>query len=135
MRAGLEMRPAHFPGRASIDAYGNGGFRFADMSHQGSLLMLPSGIYGWATTTFADASMDTLQEVVADAAEIEVLLFGCGNDLLPVPKALKEALAEHGIRTEPMSTGAAVRTYNVLMAEDRQVAAALIAVAEAKKAR
>ncbi len=38
---------AHFPGRAPIDAYGNGGFRFADMSHRGSILCLPSGIYGW----------------------------------------------------------------------------------------
>ncbi|MEO0543962.1 MAG: Mth938-like domain-containing protein [Pseudomonadota bacterium] len=135
MRAGIEMRAAHFPGRASIDAYGNGGFRFADMSHQGSILMLPSGIYAWNVQSFADVTMDTLSEIVSDADDIEVLLFGCGSDLLPVPKALKQSLGELGIRTEPMSTGAAVRTYNVLMAEDRQVAAALIAVDEAKSAR
>ena len=135
IRAGIEMRAAHFPGRASIDAYGNGGFRFADMSHQGSILMLPSGIYAWDVAAFSGISMDKLAEVVADASEIEVLLFGCGHDLLPVPKDVKEPLADLGIRTEPMSTGAAVRTYNVLMAEDRQVAAALIAVDEAKLAR
>uniref|UniRef100_UPI0019535063 hypothetical protein n=1 Tax=Stenotrophomonas maltophilia TaxID=40324 RepID=UPI0019535063 len=45
---GIEIRDAHFPGRAPIDAYGNGGFRFADMSHRGSILCLPSGIHGWA---------------------------------------------------------------------------------------
>ena len=38
---------AHFPRPAQIDAYGNGGFRFAGMSHQGSILCLPSGIHGW----------------------------------------------------------------------------------------
>lgn len=135
IRAGIEMRAAHFPGRAPIDAYGAGGFRFAEMSHQGSILMLPSGIYAWDVTSFADISMGKLSEVVADAEEIEVLLFGCGNDLMPVPKALRDELSALGIRTEPMSTGAAVRTYNVLMAEDRQVAAALIAVDEAKLAR
>lgn len=47
MAKGIEIRDAHFPGRAPIDAYGNGGFRFADMSHRGSLLCLPSGIHGW----------------------------------------------------------------------------------------
>ena len=44
---GITIRDAHFPGRPGFDSYGNGGFRFADMSHKGSLLLLPSGIYGW----------------------------------------------------------------------------------------
>ncbi len=48
-QTGIEIRAAHFPGRAPIDAYGNGGFRFAGMSHKGSLLCLPSGVYGWGT--------------------------------------------------------------------------------------
>ena len=42
--AGIIIREAHYPGRAPIEAYGNGGFRFADMSHRGSLLALPSGM-------------------------------------------------------------------------------------------
>ena len=44
---GFLMEPARFPGRAPIEAYGNGGFRFADMSHRGSILALPSGIEAW----------------------------------------------------------------------------------------
>ncbi|MEL6436238.1 MAG: MTH938/NDUFAF3 family protein [Pseudomonadota bacterium] len=135
MRAGLEMRPARFPGRAPVDAYGNGGFRFADMSHRGSILMLPSGIYAWPIDAFADASMANLGQVAEDADDIEVLLFGCGADMMRVPAALREALGELGIRPDPMSTGAAVRTYNVLLAEDRRVGAAFIAVDEAKKSR
>ncbi|QBK32320.1 Mth938-like domain-containing protein [Roseitalea porphyridii] len=133
MRAGIEIRDAHFPGRAPIDAYGNGGFRFAEMSHRGSILALPSGIYGWDAATFEDIDLTRLEKVVADADEIEVLLVGCGPDLRVLPKALRDTLrTEHGIVTETMATGAAVRTFNVLLAEERAVAAALIAVEEAR---
>ena len=133
IRAGLEMRDAHFPGRAPIDAYGNGGFRFAEMSHRGSILALPSGIYGWDVTLFEDVDLQSLAKVIADAADIEVLLVGCGSDLAVLPKALRQTLREdHGIVTEAMATGAAVRTFNVLLAEERAVAAALIAVDDAR---
>lgn len=133
VRAGIEIRDAHFPGRAPIDAYGAGGFRFAEMSHRGSILALPSGIHGWDVQRFADIDLQSLEKVVADAADIEVLLVGCGPDLRVLPKDLRETLREeHGIVTEAMATGAAVRTFNVLLAEERAVAAALIAVEEAR---
>ncbi len=127
-RTGLEIREAHFPGRAQIDAYGNGGFRFADMSHRGSLLALPSGFHGWDAVNFGDVDAASLTKVFEEAAAIEVLLIGCGPDLRPIPRDLKDALREAGIRAEPMATGAAVRTFNVMLAEERAVAAALIAV-------
>ena len=133
IRAGLEIRDAHFPGRAPIDAYGNGGFRFADMSHRGSILALPSGIHGWDVERFEDIGPGSFAKVIADADAIEVLLIGCGSDLRVLPKALRETLREeHGIVTEAMATGAAVRTFNVLLAEERAVAAALIAVDDAR---
>ncbi|MGB7433697.1 MAG: MTH938/NDUFAF3 family protein, partial [Ahrensia sp.] len=122
----------HFPGRAPIDAYGNGGFRFADMSHRGSVLALPSGIHGWDVKAFADIDAAGLDKVIADAAEIDVLLIGCGPDLMPLPKELRELLAAHSISVDVMSTGAAVRTYNILIAEERAAACALIAVEEAR---
>lgn len=122
------MRKAHFPGRAPIEAYGNGGFRFADMSHRGSLLCLASGIYGWEPRDAASLSIDDFARLFAEANQIEVLLVGTGKELRPIPKPLREALHEARISADPMSTGAAVRTFNVLLAEDRAVAAALIAV-------
>jgi uncharacterized protein len=125
---GIEIRAAHFPGRAPIDAYGNGGFRFADMSHRGSLLCLPSGIHGWNAVDAANLTEADFELVLAQAAEIEILLVGTGSVLKPLPKALKRRFREAGISSDPMSTGAAVRTFNVLLAEDRAVAAALIAV-------
>jgi uncharacterized protein len=125
---GIEIRAAHFPGRAPIDAYGNGGFRFADMSHVGSILCLPSGIHSWAPKNAAALALEDLERMLAEAGDVEVLLFGMGRDLRPIPKPIKEALRVWRISSDPMSTGAAVRTYNVLLAEERRVAAALIAV-------
>jgi uncharacterized protein len=128
VRKGITIREQHFPGRAPIDAYGNGGFRFADMSHRGSILCLPSGIYGWPVVEGDELDMAKLEKVLADAADIEVLLVGTGTTLKPLGKPLREALRGIGISADPMSTGAAVRTYNILLAEQRAVAAALIAV-------
>ncbi|THK40154.1 hypothetical protein EHS39_03100 [Ensifer sp. MPMI2T] len=128
MAKGIEIREAHFPGRAPIDAYGNGGFRFADMSHRGSVLMLPSGIYAWDAVEGDPLSVDTFKRVLDEAREIEVLLVGTGREIRPLPVELKAALRAQNISSDPMSTGAAVRTYNVMLAESRAVAAALIAV-------
>ncbi|MCC0043771.1 MAG: Mth938-like domain-containing protein [Brucellaceae bacterium] len=128
MGAGIQIREAHFPGRAPIDAYGNGGFRFADMSHRGSLLCLPSGIHGWDAVSASELAPAHFAKVVAEAADIGILLIGAGSDIMRLPKPLRELLSEAGIAADTMSTGAAVRTYNVLLAEDRAVAAALIAV-------
>jgi len=128
MAQGIVMREAHFPGRAPIEAYGNGGFRFADMSHRGSLLCLPSGIYGWQPADPAALVAEDFARLFAEAGDIVILLVGCGKELKPIPKPLRAALRDAHVSADPMSTGAAVRTYNVLLAEDRAVAAALIAV-------
>ncbi|MBP2238067.1 uncharacterized protein J2Z31_004594 [Sinorhizobium kostiense] len=122
------MREAHFPGRAPIDAYGNGGFRFADMSHRGSVLMLPSGTYAWDISEGDPLAIGKFKRVLDEAREIEVLLVGTGREIRPLPADLKAALKAASIFSDPMNTGAAVRTYNVMLAESRAVAAALIAV-------
>lgn len=127
-RSGIEMRDAHFPGRAPIDSYGNGGFRFSDMSHRGSLLCLPSGIYGWNVTTPDELILENFQKVFDEASEIEILLVGSGLDLVPIKPELRSRLRDCQISADPMSTGAAVRTFNVLLAEGRAVAAAFLVV-------
>lgn len=124
---GLRLKEAHYPGRAPIEAYGNGGFRFADMSHRGAILCVPSGIYGWRPDTFealTAADFDRLE----DEDGVEFLLLGTGTELRPVPAAIRERLLAHGVRVEPMSTGAAVRTFNVLLSEGRPVGAGLLPV-------
>lgn len=125
--AGIVIRDAHFPGRAPVDSYGNGGFRFADMSHRGSILCLPSGIYGWSAKTVDDLTLSNFQQVLKETG-LELMLVGTGPDLVPLSPRLKEGLAAKGIRADSMSTGAAARTFNVLLAEGRAVGAALLAV-------
>ena len=112
-----------------IDSYGAGGFSFAGMSHRGSILALPDGVHSWSATQPPEITADSLAPVFASPrGTIELLLFGTGADLVPVPPALRAKLKAAGIVAEPMATGAAARTYNILLGERRRVAAALIAV-------
>jgi len=127
MVKGIEIRNAHFPGRAPLDAYGNGGFRFADMSHRGSILCLPSGIYGWEPKRAVPTPGD-IARILAESGNIEILLVGTGEQLHVLPADVREVLRAHHIAADTMNTGAAVRTFNVLLGEDRAVAAALFAV-------
>ncbi len=120
---------ARYPGTAPIDAYGNGGFRFADMSHRGSILCLPSGIYAWDVAREAAVRPADLSHVLAELAPPAFLLLGTGSSqIFPSPE-LRAAFTAAGLGLEAMSTGAACRTYNVLLGEGRPVAAALVAVA------
>jgi uncharacterized protein len=117
------------PGRYPIDAYGNGGFRFADMSHRGSILALPSGVYAWSVASIADVTRDSLAPVFEEGDALELLLLGTGLDVTAFPEPLRQRFRDARIRLDVMQTGAAARTYNILLGENRKVGAALIAVA------
>ena len=126
---GRDLQDGFVPGRHLIDAYGNGGFRFAEMSHRGSILVLPSGVRAWEVADARAIDRTALRPVQAEASTIELLLVGTGLDIVPLPDGLRRWLKEAGIGLDVMQTGAAARTYNILMAENRKVAAALVAVA------
>ncbi|MFC3693671.1 Mth938-like domain-containing protein [Chenggangzhangella methanolivorans] len=118
----------HLPGRHLIDAYGSGGFRLADLGHRGSLLGLPSGMWAWPYARPAELDEAAFARVFAEADEIDTLLIGMGADIAGLKPALREAFRAAGIVAEPMATGAAARTWNILVGERRRVAAALLAV-------
>jgi uncharacterized protein len=117
------------PGSHEIESFGAGGFRFADMSHRGSILVLPSGIHAWDATTPADITRESLKAVFDEpAGTIELLLIGTGECLLPIRPDVRSSLKEAGIGVDPMASAHAIATYNILVAEKRRVAAALLAV-------
>jgi uncharacterized protein len=116
------------PERAPIDSYGNGGFRFAGMSHQGSLLILANGMHAWRPVRFFDVGLDDFAAVLKAAARPAFLLFGTGSEMHFPSADLRKAFAGAGVTLEAMTTGSAVRTYNILLAEKRDVTAALLAV-------
>ncbi len=118
----------HLPRAAPIDAYGKGGFRFAQLSHRGSLLCLPFGIWASPVTTPAEITHEALALVFANAVLIDHCLIGTGINMVPLAVSLREQFRGHRIVVEAMATGAAVRTYNILLGERRRVAALLIAV-------
>jgi uncharacterized protein len=126
--SGGRIHEGFVPGRFPIDAYGNGGFRFAEMSHRGSILMLPSGIRAWPVVSPAEVTIETLAPVFAEGDAVDLLLLGTGRDVVPVTDALRQRFRDARIGLDVMQTGAAARTYNILLAENRKIGAALIAV-------
>lgn len=118
----------HLPRSAPIEAYGNGGFRFDEMSHRGSLLCLPDSMWAWPVTTPQQIDRYSLERVFEKANSIDTLLIGTGTDVWLPPSDLREALRRLHVGIDAMQTGPAIRTYNIMLGERRRVAAALIAV-------
>ena len=117
------------PGSYAIDGYGAGGFRFADMSHKGSILALPSGVHAWAVASPAEIDESSLAPLFAEPrGAVELLFIGCGATPASISKTLRDKLSNSGLRADTMATGSALATYNILREEGRRVAAALIAV-------
>ena len=118
----------HLPRPALIDAYGNGGFRFAGMSHRGSLLCFPDGIWAWPVARVAELTAAALEPVLSRADMLDFFLIGGGADPFVLPAPLRARFNAVSLSVDAMATGAAVRTYNILLAENRRVGAGLIAV-------
>lgn len=124
--AGEDRR--HLPRQVPIEGYGKGGFRFADLSHRGSLLCLPSGLWAWPVREATDIDEASLEPVFNEAAEIGLFLLGAGQERWALPDALFDRFRTLKINVEVARTGTAVSTYNILLGEGRKVAAGLIAV-------
>jgi uncharacterized protein len=115
---------AFYPGQVTIDAYGAHGFRFAGMSHQGSLLALPSGIHAWNPGEVLTPG--DFAAVFDEGDRVALFLLGTGFAMARPPRAVRDAFASRGLSLEAMDTGAALSTYNLLLGEKRRVAAGLI---------
>ena len=124
----VDVTPVVPAGRQLIEAYGNGGFQISGTRHEGSVIVFPDRTLLWPIQQIEDLNEASLAPVLTEDRRIEVLLVGCGVKAVFLPKELRHALRERGVVADVMDSGAACRTYNVLMSEDRQVAAALIAV-------
>ena len=126
----MDITPLIPTGRQIIESYGAGRFRVSGAAYGSSIIVFPERTIPWEAASAAQITLDSLDEVAraGAAGRVDVLLIGCGERMVLIPAALRRALRDAGIVIEPMDTGAACRTYNVLMAEGRKVAAALIAV-------
>jgi len=123
----MDLTPIIPAGRQVIESYGPAGFRVTGVLHRGSIIVFPDATLAWAVRELAEVTIETLAPVTARGG-IEILLLGCGLRMQPVAPLLRRELKAAGIVVDAMDTGAACRTYNVLMAEDRRVAAALLSL-------
>jgi uncharacterized protein len=121
----MEIRPVITPGKPYIERYGPGGFKINGTIFTGAVLILPDGAQAWAVSAMAEVTPESLKPA-AEHGGVEILLLGSGQRMQLVPRTLRQALKGVGISIDAMDTGAACRTYNVLVAEERRVAAALL---------
>ena len=124
----MDIPPAVPRQRQMVERYGAGRFTISGQLHQGSVLVLPEKTYPWSATSLEEMTLENLRPILEAANTLDVLLLGCGRQGQLLPKAWRESLRREGLVVEVMDTGAAARTFNVLMTEERRAAAALIAV-------
>lgn len=104
-----------------VDGYGPGFFRIGGEVVSGAVIILPSGVFGWAG--YEDAA-----RLIAAGDQVDVLFIGTGAEIAPIPAALRRALEGAGIGVEIAASPAACRTYNVLLSEGRRVGLAVLPV-------
>lgn len=124
----MELTQTNAPGKQVIEGYGEGRFRVSGALHEGSVIVFADRTEPWSVRDFAEIGPDSFAGLRMLGDDVDLLLLGCGERMGLVSGAVRQPLREGGIVLEPMATGAACRTFNVLMAEGRRVAAALIAV-------
>lgn len=124
----LDITPQTLPGQPLINAYGDGGFRIAGVRHTGSVIIAESQIVPWSVTASDGIDLETLAAALAVGRSGSILVIGCGPSFVAPPPGLRDQVRGSGPVLEWMDTSAACRTFNVLLIEGREVAAALIAV-------
>lgn len=124
----LDRASRHLPRPVLIDSYGDGGFRLGDLSHRGALVCLTDGMWAADIVSTDQIDDDVIAFVAGSTPPVEHLLIGSGARPWILPETLRERLREHGIVVESMTTGPAVRTWNMLLVERRRVGAILLPV-------
>jgi len=122
----MDITPLVPKGKQVISGYGNGQFKIAGQVYTTPVLVFPDRTVQWVVNPNAALSLECLSVVLEEEGEIDLLLIGCPKHMTMLPPKIRNALKEAGIGLEVMDTGAAVRTYNMVLAEGRRVAAALI---------
>jgi uncharacterized protein len=122
----MDITPLIPTGRQMIERYGAGRFTVSGAVHEGSVIVFPDRTLAWNVGAIGEVTLENLEPILSVRESVEVVLLGCGARLTQVPPELRRLLRGAGLNVEIMDTGAACRTYNLMLAEDRRVAAALL---------
>ena len=124
----MDVTPLISKGRQLIESYGGGAFQIGGQKYVGGVLVFPERTLPWVVEVGEDGGLGTFAPVTESDPPTELLLFGSGDGGKNVPPEIQRALRAAGVVTECMDTGAACRTFNVLLAEGRRVDAALMPI-------
>jgi uncharacterized protein len=124
----LDITPLVPEDRQIVQSYGSGLFKVSRIDYQGSVIVLPNQTISWDVNILDDVNLESLAPVLAEDPRIEILLIGCGEMMQLLPRSLMDKCRQKGLAIDAMDTGAACRTYNILAAEGRRVAAGLVAL-------
>lgn len=117
----MRLTETDFSGAHPVEGYGPGFFRIGGAVWRGPVLTGPAGTAEWGGYGDGDA-------LLALAGRIDVLFVGTGAEVAHLPADITGRLQAAGIGIEAMTSPAACRTYNVLLAEGRRVALAALPV-------
>ncbi|MGZ9097085.1 MAG: Mth938-like domain-containing protein [Micavibrio sp.] len=125
----MDITPLIPQGRQIVQSYAEGIFRVSGQVYDGPVIVFTERTIPWPVDkTLNEMSAEDFAPILTESGELDVVLMGCGKTMSGMPFALRQDLKDRGIAVDFMDTGAACRTYNVLMAEGRRVAAALLPV-------
>jgi uncharacterized protein len=109
-----------------IQSYAAGRFRVSGQIYETPLLVTVTEVVAWPVSAIDQIFLDhTIDFLLQHAVSCDVLLIGLGAQSLSIDFDIRQKLKEKNLKAEFMDTPAACRTFNVLTAEGRQVAAAL----------
>jgi uncharacterized protein len=124
----MDVTPLIPKGHQLIEAYGDGGFKVTGERHAGSVLVFSDHSTSWQVTDWGDVQPEDFHAVLHTDPLPEIVVVGTGQHFEMLPKAIRQLFRSHGVPVDAMDTGAACRTYNVLLGEGRRVVAALVAM-------
>lgn len=121
--------PAPDPSQVQvIRGYGPGHFTIGEREWREPVLVTPGATSSWDVTRMEELTAANVAATREGPTPAEILVLGCGARAMFLPPALRAELKAAGLSVEVLDTGSACRTYNVLLAEGRRVAAALIPI-------
>jgi len=117
----MRLTEIDFGAARPIEGYGPGFFRIAGVAHDAPVLIAPGHVVAWA-------GYDDPGPLLQMAGQVDVLLVGTGPEIAPIPADLRTRLEAAGLGVDIMASPTACRTYNLLLADARRVAVALLGV-------
>lgn len=122
----MDVTPLLQAGQQIIQSYAGGGFRVSGVAYEGAIVVWPEQTIPWSLRDFSQMQVEDFAPLYNHDPLPDVVLFGTGKNQQFLMPALRQALRAKGLVIDVMDTGAACRTYNVLLAEGRRVAAAML---------